>query len=436
MEENANVLSEFLVSHPSTKYFRLHFVALSGILRTRILTAQYFLSLVSEGQHVKIGGKAMLHSVTAKTSSIVPTLGLVELRPDWRSLRPCGYAPGHASVMCCVYDRHVDEGDDPFHLCPRQKLSRFLKECETSHGRKFWVGFEIEFVLLDALGEPLRTNDNVNSWCTTSGLRGNTLKLMEDTIEALQASGIYVLHLHSVEPNQLQIATKHSNPMDATDLLMYTHECIKHKAAQYGLRATMAPKALKEHLCTGAHAHISIHPPTGQDHFLAGILGDLQSLCAFGLPSFDSYSRVTGISNASGTWVTWGTENRFVPIRGIEAAHWELRYLDATANVYLFLLMTITAGMHGLKENIPLKHSDCQLNPFKVGEEERTKLGIVEPMPASLKESTRILEKSTTFDTTLGKSLKEHYVAVKKLDEREMSTWSEDQRREWFTKLF
>jgi glutamine synthetase len=98
--------------------------------------------------------------------------------------------------------------------------------------------------------------------------------------------------------------------------------------------------------------------------------------------------------------------------------------------------MTITAGMHGLKENIPLKHSDCQLNPFKVGEEERTKLGIVEPMPASLKESTRILEKSTTFDTTLGKSLKEHYVAVKKLDERDMSTWSEDQRREWFTKLF
>lgn len=436
MAEEASALSQFLISHPSTKYFRLHFVALSGILRTRILTTQYFSSLVSNGQNVKIGGKAMLHSVTAKTSSIVPTLGLVELRPDWRSLRLCGYAPGHASVMCCVYDRYVNDRDDPFHLCPRQKLSRFLADCETSHGRKFLVGFEIEFVLLDSSGDPLQTNDNVNSWCTTSGLRGKTLKLMEDTIEALQASGIYVLHLHSVEPNQLQIATKHLNPIDAIDLLMYTHECIKHKAAEYGLRATMAPKALKEYLCTGAHAHVSLHPPVGQDHFLAGILGDLQSLCAFGLASYDSYSRITGISNAAGTWVTWGTENRYVPIRGIEPAHWELRYLDATANIYLALLATMTAGMHGLEKNITLKHPDCQLNPFKLGEDERTELGIVKQLPTSLKESTKMLEESTTFDAALGNSLKKHYVAVKKLDESEMSTWSEDQRRIWFTKLF
>jgi hypothetical protein len=102
MERISSTLSEFLVSHPSTKYFRLHYADLSGILHTRILTAQYFLSLVSEGQHLRIGGKAMLHSLTDKTSSIVSTVGLVELQPDWRSLRPCGYAPVHASVMCFV----------------------------------------------------------------------------------------------------------------------------------------------------------------------------------------------------------------------------------------------------------------------------------------------------------------------------------------------
>jgi glutamine synthetase len=211
---------------------------------------------------------------------------------------------------------------------------------------------------------------------------------------------------------------------------------MKHKAAQYGLRATMAPKPLKEHLCTGAHAHISIHPPSGQEHVLAGILEDLQSLCAFGLASYDSYSRVTGISNAAGSWVGWGTENRYMPIRAIEPAHWELRYLDVTANMYLALLMTMTAGIHGLEENIVLKHSDCRLNPVELGEEERTELGIVKPLPTTLKDSIKMLEESTTFDAMLGKSLKEHYVAVKKVDESIMSTWSEDQRRKLVTTLF
>lgn len=376
----------------------------------------------------------MLYSVTDKVSSITAPVGLVELQPDWRSLRICGYAPGNAEVMCFAYDTW--NTDDPFHLCPRRKLADFLIKCETSHGRKFLVGFEIEFVLLDATGNPIQTVDNINGWSTTGGLRGNILSLMQATIAALQASSIDVLQLHTVEPNQLQIATRHSNPMDAIDSLMYSHECIKHMAVQYGLRATMTPKALKSDLCTGAHAHISIHPPDKHDNFLAGILENLQELCAFGLPSYDSYSRVTGLTNGSGTWVSWGTENRYVPVRGIEKARWELRFLDATANFYLALLMTFAAGMRGVQEGLLLGQKDCQQNPWFLGDEERKDLGIEKRLPTSLKESIEVLQESMTLDPILGKSMKQHYIAIKELDEREMSAWSDDLRRECFINMF
>jgi glutamine synthetase len=60
--------------------------------------------------------------------------------------------------------------------------------------------------------------------------------------------------------------------------------------------------------------------------------------------------------------------------------------------------MTMTAGIHGLEENFTLKHSDCRLNPVELGEEERAELGIVKPLPTSLKDSIKMLEDSTTFD--------------------------------------
>lgn len=433
MENSVNLLPSFLVKHPSIKFIRLQFVDLSGILRCRVLTTQQCLELVREGEHATIGGKCLLYSVTDKTSSIVPPVGLCELHPDWPSLRICAYAPAHASVMCFVYDRYSEE---PFHLCPKRKLADFLTDCETSHGKKFLIGFEVEFVLLDASGQAPQTIDTVGAWHTTNGLRGSTLELCEKTVEALQAAGISVLHFHTVEPNQLQLVTGPLSPMAAIDALMHTRECIKHVSVQHGLRATMAPKALSEDLATGAHAHISVNPPTGQENFLAGILRNLPALCAFGMPSYDSYSRVTGLVNAAGTWITWGTENRYVPVRGIKEGRWELRFLDATANLYLAVLMTLAAGMQGWKEEIELELADCQLNPFTLEGKERAELGIVKHMPNSMAEALQMLKESTALDARLGKSLKQNYVAMKELDESQMRTWSADQRRECFTKLF
>ena len=428
-----DTLPSFLHKHPSVRFIRLQFVDLSGILHTRVIPTQHCLNLVAQGQHATVGGKSMLHAVNDAISSIAPPAGLCELHPDWQSLRICAYAPGHASVMCFVYDTYAK---DPFHLCPRRKLVDKLTEWEKTDAVTFLTGFEIEFVLLAASGQAPQTADTINAWSTMAGLRGSNLQLTEAIVEALQDSGISVLLFHTSKPFQLQIATGPLHPVDAIDALMHTHECIKHIAVRYGMHATMAPKPLPENVVTGAHAHVSIKPLDKRESFLAGVLDSLPAIFAFSMASYDSYCRVTGLRNSAGSWVAWGTQNRYVPLRAIETGHWELRGLDATANFYLALLAFLAAGVRGIKEDLPLQARDCQCNPFSLNDEERQELGIVRELPKKLQESIRILKESSVFDEVLGESLKSQYVAMKEVDERDMSNLDEDGRREWFSKMF
>ncbi|KAI9678975.1 MAG: hypothetical protein M1822_007401 [Bathelium mastoideum] len=433
METDMTILSSFLHRHPSIKFIRLQFADLSGILHTRLVTTQYCLDLVGKEQYATVGGRSMLHAVNDALSPIAPPIGLCELHPDWQSLRICTFASGHASVQCFVWDTYSEE---PFHLCPRRKLVDKLIEWESKLNVTFLTGFEIEFVLLDSSGQIPQTVDGISAWSTTAGLRGSSLDLTEDIVEALEASDISVVLFHTSAPNQLQIATGPMSPVHAIDALMQTHECIKHIAVRYGLHATMAPKALPDSLATGAHVHISLQPPSKRESFLAGVLDSLPAIMALTMPSYDSYHRVTGVQCGAGTLVAWGTENRYVPIRAIRAGRLELRSLDATANFYLALLAILAAGMRGIEEGLPLEAADCQVNPFELQEEERRALGIVRRLPDNMKESNKILKESTVFDETLGTSLKRQYIAMKEVDEKDMSELSEHDRRAWFVKMY
>lgn len=83
---------------------------------------------------------------------------------------------------------------------------------------------------------------------------------------------------------------------------------------------------------------------------MAGVYKHLPALYAFGLPSVCSYLRLMDSTWCGGTWLSYGDENRETPLRRVsqEDAHWEIRCLDGTANVYLFLAALIHAGMCGV----------------------------------------------------------------------------------------
>jgi len=156
----------------------------------------------------------------------------------------------------------------------------------------------------------------------------------------------------------------------------------------------MHPFPVGTHPGIGTHIHISIDgDESTRDSFLAGIMTRLPALCAFSLPTEDSYERVNGEESEAGLYVAWGTQNRDVPIRKVTAGHWELRCCDGTANMYLVLAAYIASGLHGVETGITLWLKDCSGNPSQGGEEDRWhQLGIKDQLPRTLEESLDALK--------------------------------------------
>lgn len=79
------------------------------------------------------------------------------------------------------------------------------------------------------------------------------------------------------------------------------------------------------------------------------------------MPYETSYQRLNPTEGGLG--VSWGTENRAVPLRRVAAGHWEVRCVDATANVYLTLAVILGAGIVGVQRKEALRWPDASTDP-------------------------------------------------------------------------
>jgi glutamine synthetase len=89
------------------------------------------------------------------------------------------------------------------------------------------------------------------------------------------------------------------------------------------------------------------------------------------LADYDSYFRI-GVEGTC-SWIGYGTENRDLPVRKISDRHWELRCVDATAKMYMFLAALLSAGSHGTDKVQALTWKDLaefhfDMAPEKLGE--------------------------------------------------------------------
>ena len=259
---------------------------------------------------------------------------------------------------------------------------------------------------------------------------------MEEVVRALRIAGIPLYHFHAETPPQLEIALDALPPMEAIDCLMQTHETIKHLFINHGLKATMATRPLISNTFSANHTHISMLPSDCEEYFLAGLLGHIGVLCAFGMASHDSYIRVRGSSDTMGTWVSWGTENRDVPIRKIATGHWELRNADATANFYLFMSVTLSAGIQSVRENRKLSLKDCHYRPTSLSPRQHKKMGIDTRLPSSFVEAMEMLKRSDDMRKLLGDKIVALYVNVKERDEAVIGRMPDESRRPLFLKYF
>jgi len=118
-----SVFDSFFKGNPTIKFIRYQWVDYAGILRIRILPVSRCRHLLEHGSALEMSPVAITSStITEFMPDVVPT-GCDILIADFRSLKSCFYAPGHASVMCYVSEDHGGFGRE---RCPRTLLERSM----------------------------------------------------------------------------------------------------------------------------------------------------------------------------------------------------------------------------------------------------------------------------------------------------------------------
>jgi glutamine synthetase len=428
-----DIVHSFFAKHKTVRFVRYQWLDLSGILRTRIVTKAHCLQLAESSQFLTVGQTLMLFPVSNLQVAEVPATGCAELRPDWVSLRHCGYAPNHASVMCAFY---VRGREDPYSLCPKTELERTINRFEAACDKTIAVGFEIEFVILNHECKGLGGSHLVTTNSTTFGMRTDILDAMEEVVMILDETGIKTQTFHVEGPSQLELAMSPLPPIEAIASMVYSQETIKTVFARHQIVATMTPHALASGAASGAHLHFSISSADNEDAFLAGILDRLCAVSAFGLANYDSFQRVADYSNSTGTWVSWGHQHRDVPIRKVAEAHWELRCMDATANPYIVLSLIIAAGLEGISASKPLRMLGLttyasSMTPFELQE-----AGVTHRLPRNMKEALEILNDPSIDDLLVSHDIRHAYVTVKEVDLKALGDMNHDERRTLFAQAF
>ena len=433
--EAEGLVGKFFANNPGVKLVRLQWVDFSGVLRTRFITKSRCMHLTTGISHCSLAQNCMIIPISTAPQCFHDGPEAWELHPDWQTLKVCGFTPEHASVMC--FNAHLGSADH-FARCPRKLLAKVLNELEDQYNSNLLMGFEIEFVLLDESSNLARSMDRLAGYSMTAGLRAENLSIMGEILAALEQSGIEIYHFHVEIADQLEIALSPLPATQAIDALMLAQETIRTICIRHKLKATMIPKPVFNGPQNGCHVHLSLNPAPQPSSFLAGILQKLKALCAFSMPNFDSYYRVVG--DGSGIWIGWGTENRDLPIRQISPNHWEIRCLNATANVYFFIAALLSAGMAGIKQKLPLSIRDCPILPseytIKEAQKRLGEYGITDPMPSKLEMSLDSARSDKELESWIGAELLAHYLRVKDKEVEHFSKMTEEERRQKFLNYF
>ncbi|KAH7179158.1 uncharacterized protein B0J16DRAFT_386985 [Fusarium flagelliforme] len=420
----------------SVKYVRLQWLDYSGVLRTRTITLATAKKVASGNLRYSLAENCMVIPISTAPACFPDGIEEWTLLPDWTSVRLCGHRDNHATVQCFLVQMGLE---NRFARCPRHFLfwavDRMLMVAET-----IWVRFEIEFVLLDENQDATQSTDQTVRYCMPAGLRTENLDIMEEIVDALESSGIETHHFHVEGLDQFTIALSSRPLIEAVDNLMVAQETIRTITQYHGLIGTLAPKPILKGPKNGVHARISFPRITDEMgcHFLAGTLGKLRPLCAFGLANFDSYERVT--RDFTDAWVGLGTGNKDLPVRKVYPTSWEFRALDATANTYIFMAALLCSCLYGLETDLQLKAEDYQIlpsaPPFKKVKRQLEKQGATESMPSGLAESLAALKEDEDIKGWVGKELLTQYLRVKEMEVEYFGKMTEEERRLKFTSYF
>ncbi|MGH2618330.1 MAG: glutamine synthetase family protein, partial [Thermomicrobiales bacterium] len=218
---------------------------------------------------------------------------------------------------------------------------------------------------------------------------------------------------------QWEVNLEHTDAMAAADRHLIYKACVKELAQQAGMAVTFMARPVADDLGSSCHVHVSLFADgrplfprePGSDklsqigqHFLGGLLANLDASAIFLAPYANSYKRhAPGF--AAGGVSAWGEDNRSVAIRVAghgETLRLEHRFPGADANPYLVAAAVIAAGLDGIE-------SARDPGPPVAGDADARR-DLARP-PASLGEALAAFEQSTFGRTAFGDQVAAHYAA-------------------------
>jgi glutamine synthetase len=445
-QQNLAILDAFLTKNPEVRYIWLQFLDYTGTLRNRMVTVSQFKKQLLTGQNPGITSALprLLQDDNGAPGTVAT--GQFLLLPDLSTLTVNKGIPSPSASIQNWWMEDTSDIPPTKHEqgCPRWNLQRQVNLLKDEYNINIVMGCEIEIIfmrpVLNANGseftefEPLHM---VHSWSNMTYQQIDALPVVEEIVESLAEVDIHLPQFHSeAAPGQWEFPLPPFEPIKAIDTLYTAREIIRNVAKKHGLKATVYPRPYNFTCGSANHTHFSINGPEGtvekyQDPFLAGILEHLPSILALTLPLEESYERVTAGIWAGGEYVTWGSQNREVPLRKCGPGHWELKACDGIGNMYLGMAALLACGLAGLREEMKLTHKDCTVDASLLSKQERAELGITTMLPHSLEESLACLKEDDVIREALGDVTLTDYCELKEAEMKKLRGFGEEKRRLW-----
>ena len=405
------------------RFIRLWFTDVLGTLKSVAIAPAELEAAFEEGLGFDGSAVEGLTRVSEDDMIVKPDPSTFQILP-WR-----GGPQGTARMICDVLtpDGEPSLGD------PRHVLKQALAKAKEK-GFTFYVHPEIEFYLFEKQDDWAQTPKPIDEGGYFDHVpRSPGMDFRRATVNMLEQMGISVEYSHhEAGPGQNEIDLRYADALTTADNIMTFRTVVKEISLERGIHASFMPKPLSDAPGSGMHTHLSLFEgdanafyEAGQEfnmsvtarQFAAGILYHAAEICAVTDQYVNSYKRLWGGAEAP-SYICWGHNNRsallripqYKPGKG-NSARMEFRALDPVANPYLAYSVLLAAGLDGIDKQMQLGEPTSD-DVWELTDAERQAMGI-QPLPESLDEALKIMEKSDFVADVLGGHAFEYFLRNK-----------------------
>jgi glutamine synthetase len=408
------------------RFVRLWFTDVLGTLKSVAIAPAELEGAFSEG--IGFDGSAIQGFARVYESDM-----LAKPDPETFSILPWRGEENSVARMFC--DIQLPDGS-PSWADPRHVLTRALSKA-ADKGFTFYTHPEIEFFLFKnqpEKGQQPIPVDEVGYFDHSPSGVGYDFR--RQAITMLESMGISVeFSHHEGAPGQQEIDLRYADALTTADNIMTFRVVMKEVALAQGVYASFMPKPFAQYPGSGMHTHLSLFEgdrnafyEAGADYqlsktgrqFIAGLLKHAPEITAVTNQWVNSYKRLSGGGEAP-SFICWGHNNRsalirvpmYKPTKG-NSTRIEFRSLDSACNPYLSFALMLAAGMKGIEEGYELPPGS-EDDVWSLSEPERAALGIA-PLPQSLGDAIKVMEKSELVAETLGEHVFDFFLRNKRAE--------------------